>query len=90
MRQPGSDIWGTDLDQEEEADVTRIRVFECDAARPICLVLVALADKCYTFCHMADDGWLNFDGLEVDWSQGLRGQRNKYLCSICECSIPVP
>jgi hypothetical protein len=36
----------------------------CDVARPICFVLFPVADKGDTFCNVANDGWLNFDGLD--------------------------
>ena len=29
------------------------------------LVLFPLADKGYTLCNVANDGWLNIDGLDV-------------------------
>lgn len=40
---------------------------ECDIARPICLVLFSVADQGYTFCNVANDGWLDFDRLGTNW-----------------------
>ena len=37
---------------------------ERDVARSIRLVLFSVADKRYTLCNVADDGWLNVDGLD--------------------------
>ena len=38
-------------------------MLERDVARPIPGVPFPLADKCYTHCNVANDGWLDFDGL---------------------------
>ena len=43
-----------------------MEALECDIARPICLELFPLANKRYTLCNVADDGWLDFDGLDVN------------------------
>ena len=51
------------LNQKEKANVRCVEVLECDVARPIPGVPFSLADKRYTICNVADDGWLNFDGL---------------------------
>ena len=45
--------------------MSRMTVLERDVARPICLVLFSVADKCYTLCNLANDGWLDADGLDV-------------------------
>ena len=63
--------WNTHLDQEEEADVSRMTALERDVARPIRLVLFSAADKRYTLCNMTDDGWLNVDGLNVRVASAL-------------------
>ena len=39
---------------------------ECDVARPICVVLFPVADKGYTLCNVANNGWLYVDGLDVN------------------------
>ena len=51
------------LDQKEKANVRCVEVLECDIARSIPRVPFPVTDKCYTLCNVADDGWLNFDGL---------------------------
>ena len=43
-----------------------MKTFECDVARPICLVLFLFADKDYTLCDVTNDGWLDFDGLDLN------------------------
>ena len=40
-------------------------VVECDVACSISLVHFPLADKGYKLCNVADDGWLNLDGLGI-------------------------
>ena len=42
-----------------------MEALECDVARPICLVPFPVTDKGYTFCDVANDGRLNFNGLDV-------------------------
>ena len=46
-----------------------MNVFERDVARSITCELVPLADQRYTLCDETHDGWLDRDGLCVDWSQ---------------------
>ena len=46
--------------------MSEMEALECDVARPICLVLFPVTDKGYTLCNVANDGWLDFDGLDVD------------------------
>ena len=38
---------------------------ECDVAGLISLSVVALADKRHALCDVANDGWLDLDGLSV-------------------------
>jgi hypothetical protein len=40
-------------------------VLECDVARPICLMPFPVTDKGHALCNVANDGWLNLDGLDV-------------------------
>ena len=42
-----------------------MEAFECDVAGPIALEPFPTADERYTHCNVANDGRLNFDGLEV-------------------------
>ena len=64
--QPSSSARKTHLDQKEKGNVSGMEALECDVARPICLVLFSVTDKGYTLCNIANDGWLNFDGLDVN------------------------
>jgi hypothetical protein len=43
-----------------------MKALECNVARPICLVLFPVTDKGYTLRNVANDRWLNFDGLDVN------------------------
>ena len=43
-----------------------MEVLECDVASPISIVRFPLADQGYTLCNVANDGWLDFDGLDVN------------------------
>ena len=43
-----------------------MKALECDVAGPICLVLFPASDKGYALCNVANPGWLNFDGLDLD------------------------
>ena len=43
-----------------------MKALERDVACPIRLVLFPFADERDTLCNVANDGWLNFDGLDVD------------------------
>ena len=40
-----------------------MEVLKCDVARPIPSIPFSLADKCYTYCNVANDRWSYFDGL---------------------------
>ena len=40
-----------------------MEVLKCDVARPIPGIPFPLTDERYTHCNVANDGWLNFDGL---------------------------
>ena len=51
--------------------MSRITALERDVTRPIRLVLFSVADKCYAFCNVPDDGWLDGDGLDVRVSSAL-------------------
>ena len=44
---------------------------ECDVARPIRLVLFFVPDQRYALCNVADDGWLNVDGLDLRVASAL-------------------
>jgi hypothetical protein len=41
-----------------------MEALECDVARQICLALFPVANKGYTLCDVANDRWLDCDGLE--------------------------
>ena len=43
-----------------------MEAFECDVAGPIALVPFPIADKRYTLCDVANDGWLDFNGLGIN------------------------
>ena len=43
--------------------MSRMKAFHGDIARPICLVLFPISDESYALCNVANDGWLNFNGL---------------------------
>ena len=51
------------LDQQEKANVGCVEELKCDVARPVSGVPFPLADKRYTLCNVAHDGWSKFDGL---------------------------
>jgi hypothetical protein len=55
-----------------------MEALERDVARPIPVVLFPLADMRDALCNVANDGWLNFDGLScrlVSVSAYVRGER---------------
>ena len=43
-----------------------MKAYECDVTGLIALVPFPFADKRYTLCNVANDGWLTFDGLDVN------------------------
>ena len=43
-----------------------MEALECDVAHPICLVLFPITDEGYTLGDAANDGQLNFDGLDIN------------------------
>lgn len=49
---------------------------ECDVASPICLVLFPVASECETLRNVADDGGLEFDGLDINQRQHAGGQKS--------------
>ena len=65
LAQPRS-TWGTHLYQKEKCNVSRMEALKCDVARPICLVLFPLSSKGHTLCDVANNGWFDFDGLDVN------------------------
>ena len=65
LAQPRS-TWDTHLDQKEKCDVSRMEAPERDVARPICLVLFPLSSKRHNLCNVANHGWFNFDGLNMN------------------------
>ena len=61
----------TGLDEKKKANVRGMEEGDCDVAGLITLSVVTLADKRHALCDVANDGWLDFDGLGVseyeDW-----------------------
>ena len=41
-------------------------VLKRDVARPICLVLFAVADKGETHCYVSEEGGFELDGLDIN------------------------
>ena len=58
--------WDTHLEQKEKCNVSRMEALECDVARPICLVLFPLSSKRHTLRDIANHGWFDFDGLDLN------------------------
>ena len=54
-----------------------MEALECDVARSIRLVLFSVTDKRYTLCDVANDGWLDFDRLDVKLVTG-RGRAEQH------------
>ena len=55
----------TDLDEKKKANMRGIEEGERDVTGLISLSVVTLADKRNTLRDVANNGWLNFEGLSV-------------------------
>ena len=43
-----------------------MEALECNVAGPICFVFFPLSSKRHTLCDVANDGWFNLDGLDLN------------------------
>ena len=64
-------------------------VLERNVAGPICLVLLSAADKGETFCYVAEDGRLDFDGLNSNQHQHAKEEERQNLIRIVDRDVPL-